>query len=133
MQLVIDNAPKIRLYLARVRGMHRLIGRVFNNAAAEAAVSDGGEARAQLEALTGLGLRDFFESVQVMTVEKIVIANPGFRSWWARGRRGIDCVERDRGGLCVCASCVHASRACERGSVGRGFGSVPGFRRVRAW
>lgn len=75
MQVAIDNAPKIRLYLARVRGMHRLIGRVFNNAAAEAAVSDEGEARAQLEAMTGLDLRDFFDSVQVMAVERIVTAD----------------------------------------------------------
>jgi hypothetical protein len=75
MQTAIDNAPKIRHFLGRVRGMHRLIGRVFNNAAAEAAVSDEGEARAQLEALTGLDLRDFFDSVQVMTVERIVPAD----------------------------------------------------------
>lgn len=72
MQVAIDNAPQIRHYLGRVRGMHRLIGRTFNNAAAEAAVSDDGAARAQLEALTGLELRDFFDSVQVMTVDRTV-------------------------------------------------------------
>ncbi len=75
MQVAIDNAQKIRRYLARVRGMHRLIGRVFNVAAAEAAVGDEGEARAQLEAMTGLDLRDFFDSVQVLVVEKTVIAS----------------------------------------------------------
>ncbi|MGX6447430.1 hypothetical protein ACVU7I_05100 [Patulibacter sp. S7RM1-6] len=71
LQVAIDNAPKIRHYLGRVRGMHRLIGRVFNHAAAQAAVSDRGEARAQLEALTGLDLRDFFDSVQVMAVARV--------------------------------------------------------------
>jgi hypothetical protein len=71
LQVAIDNAPKIRHYLGRVRGMHRLIGRVFNHAAAEAAVSDEGEARAQLEALTGLDLRDFFDSVHVMAVARV--------------------------------------------------------------
>lgn len=70
----VANFTQIRLYLRTVRGMHRLIGRVLNEAVAETLVADDGPAQRELQNLTGLDLSDFFASLQVFTVSGVTPA-----------------------------------------------------------
>ncbi len=70
------NFSQIRHYLGTVRGMHRLIGRILNDAAAETLVSDNGPAQRELQELTGLDLTDFFASLQVFTVTGVIQIGP---------------------------------------------------------
>lgn len=75
-QDAISNFPQIRHYLRTVRGMHRLIGRILNEAVAETLVADEGPAQRELQELTGLDLTDFFASLQVFTVSGVIPAGP---------------------------------------------------------
>jgi DNA-binding transcriptional regulator YiaG len=60
----------IREYLSTVRGHHRQIAKIFDEAVVETVVELGDQARAQLEPL-GLDLDAFFNSVQVVTVASV--------------------------------------------------------------
>jgi hypothetical protein len=75
-QDAINNFAQIRHYLRTVRGMHRLIGRILNEAVAETLVADEGPAQRELQELTGLDLTDFFASLQVFTVSGVIAAGP---------------------------------------------------------
>lgn len=72
----INNLAQIRHYLRTVRGMHRLIGRILNEAVAETVVADDSPAQRELQELTGLDLTDFFASLQVFTVSGVIAAGP---------------------------------------------------------
>ena len=72
----ISNFAQIRHYLRTVRGMHRLIGRILNEAVSETLVADDGPAQRELQELTGLDLTDFFSSLQVFTVCGVIPAGP---------------------------------------------------------
>lgn len=64
------NRMRIREYLATVRGHHRQIAKIFDEAVVETVVELGDHARRQLEPL-GLDLDAFFNSVQVLTVASV--------------------------------------------------------------
>lgn len=64
----VSHFPQIRLYLRTVRGMHRLIGRILNEAVAETLVTDDGPQQRELQELTHMDLTDFFAALQVFTV-----------------------------------------------------------------
>ena len=70
------NFPQIRHYLRTVRGMHRLIGRVLNEAVAETLVADDGPAQRELQDLTRMDLTNFFTSLQVFSVATVTAAGP---------------------------------------------------------
>jgi hypothetical protein len=72
----VSNFAQIRHYLRTVRGMHRLIGRILNEAVSETLVADDGPAQRELQELTGLDLTDFFASLQVFTVCGVIPAGP---------------------------------------------------------
>lgn len=73
-QDAINNFAQIRHYLRTVRGMHRLIGRILNEAVAETVVAADGSTQRELQELTGLDLTDFFTSLQVFTISSVVSA-----------------------------------------------------------
>jgi hypothetical protein len=64
------NRRKIRLYLGKVRGAHRAIAKVFDEAVAETIVELDGPHVKRLEQY-GLDLDEFFSSVQVLTVVSV--------------------------------------------------------------
>lgn len=64
------NRTKIREYLATVRGHHRQIAKIFDEAVVETVVELGDQARSRLEPL-GLDLDAFFNSVQVIKVASV--------------------------------------------------------------
>lgn len=72
--IAAENFKQIRHYLGTVRGMHRLIGRILNDAVAETLVADDGPAQHELQELTGLDLSSFFASLQVFTVSAVTTA-----------------------------------------------------------
>lgn len=61
---------QIRAYLATVRGQHRLIAKILNEAVIETVVELEGTGRQQLEDL-GLDLDEFLGSIQVLTVASV--------------------------------------------------------------
>lgn len=71
----LSHFPQIRLYLRTVRGMHRLIGRILNEAVAETLVTNEGPQQRELQELTHTDLTDFFAALQVFTVARTTIVH----------------------------------------------------------
>jgi hypothetical protein len=69
----IRNQALIQSYFNRVRGAHRYIGRVLNDAVGETVLHDmrSRESIAKLEALVGRDLTDLFDATFVLTVETV--------------------------------------------------------------
>jgi hypothetical protein len=68
----IDNQTVIHDYFNRVRGAHRYIGRVLNEAVGETILHHtGAENVRKLERLVGIDLSDLFDSTSILTVERV--------------------------------------------------------------
>jgi hypothetical protein len=69
----LANQSLIHAYFSRVRGAHRHIGRVLNDAVGETVLHGGagGESIAKLQALVGRDLTDIFDATSVLTVERV--------------------------------------------------------------
>jgi hypothetical protein len=68
------NRLKIRKYLSTVRGAHRSIAKIFDEAVVETIIELDGPHLKRLEDL-GLDLDDFLGSVQVLTVASVSAMN----------------------------------------------------------
>lgn len=66
-----QNAEPIIRYISHTRGMHRLIGRVLNDAVTETVVNGDGVNLRDLEAIVGRELDDLFAAVQILTVAEV--------------------------------------------------------------
>jgi hypothetical protein len=71
----VRNSAVIQNYFSRVRGAHRYIGRVLNDAVGETVLHgrDGGSVH-KLEVLVGRDLTDLFDATSVLTVESVAPA-----------------------------------------------------------
>lgn len=69
----LRNQALIQDYFNRVRGAHRYIGRVLNDAVGETVLSDtrSHESISKLEALVGRDLTDLFDATSVLTVHTV--------------------------------------------------------------
>lgn len=69
----VRNQVLIQDYFSRVRGAHRYIGRVLNDAVGETVLHEvsGRHSISKLEALVGRDLTDLFDATSVLTVESV--------------------------------------------------------------
>jgi hypothetical protein len=68
-QVAQHNHRGIRRYIERVRGAHRMLGRIFNRAVVEQLWEPGGPEQRKLEEmLGGVDLTELFSSVELRTV-----------------------------------------------------------------
>ena len=68
----LRNQALIQDYFSRVRGAHRYIGRVLNDAVGETVLHERGrDSIPKLEALVGRDLTDLFDATSVLTVQRV--------------------------------------------------------------
>ena len=71
----LRNQALIQDYFSRVRGAHRYIGRVLNDAVGETVLHERGrDSIRKLEALVGRDLTDLFDATSVLTVDRVAEA-----------------------------------------------------------